>query len=141
MELPSSFSGSIRFDLFHVDLPAFTPARLFFQTFSSSVSEGKRGCDCGGIEAFSDDLIRNHPRENSLLCVLSGVIFALCYFRVAHIYILVDFLLVGLDIAYIIAIGKFLPKGIANQVIHNRLSFLLVRPMIKFSDLLFDFYQ
>ena len=61
-------------------------------------------------------MIRNHPRENSLLCVLSGVIFALCYFRVAHIYILVDFLLVGLDIAYIIAIGKFLPKGIANQV-------------------------
>ena len=52
------------------------------------------------------------------MCVLSGVIFALCYFRVAHIYILVDFLLVGLDIAYIIAIGKFLPKGIANQVIH-----------------------
>lgn len=51
------------------------------------------------------------------MCVLSGVIFALCYFRVAHIYILVDFLLVGLDIAYIIAIGKFLPKGIANQVI------------------------
>ncbi len=27
------------------------------------VSEGKRGCDCGGIKAFSDDLIRNHPRE------------------------------------------------------------------------------
>lgn len=102
MELPSSFSGSIRFDLFHVDLPAFTPARLFFQTFSSQVSEGKRGCNRGGIEAFSDDLIRNHPRENSLLCVLSGVIFALCYFRVAHIYILVDFLLVGLDIVYII---------------------------------------
>ena len=47
-------------------------------------------------------MIRNHPRENSLLCVLSGVIFALCYFRVAHIYILVDFLLVGLDIVYII---------------------------------------
>ena len=140
MELPSSFSGSIRFDLFHVDLPAFTPARLFFQTFSSSVSEGKRGCDRGSIEAFSDDLIRTHPRENSLLCVLSGVI-ALCYFRVAHIYILVDFLLVGLDIAYIIAIGKFLPKGIADQIIHNCLSFLLVRPMVKFSDLLFDFCQ
>ena len=105
------------------------------------MSEGKRVCDCGSIEAFSDDLIRNHPRENSLLCVLSGVIFALCYFRVAHIYILVDFLLVGLDIAYIIAIGKFLPKGIANQVIHNRLSFLLVRPMVEFGNLLFDFCQ
>ena len=105
------------------------------------MSEGKRGYDRGSIEAFSDDLIRNHPRENSLLCVLSGVIFALCYFRVAHIYILVDFLLVGLDIAYIIAIGKFLPKGIANQVIHNRLSFLLVRPMDEFGNLLFDFCQ
>ena len=99
------------------------------------------GLDIAYIIAIGKFLIRNHPRENSLLCVLSGVIFALCYFRVAHIYILVDFLLVGLDIAYIIAIGKFLPKGIANQVIHNRLSFLLVRPMIKFSDLLFDFYQ
>ena len=62
------------------------------------MSEGKRGCDCGGIKAFSDDLIRNHPRENSLLCVLSGVIFALCYFRVAHIYILVDFLLLAGEI-------------------------------------------
>lgn len=101
MELPSSFSGSIRFDLFHVDLPA----RLFFKLSPPRCPKKKED---GGFEAFSDDLIRNHPRENSRLCVLSGVIFALCYFRVAHIYILVDFLLVGLDIVYIIAIGKFL---------------------------------
>lgn len=80
MELPSSFSGSIRFDLFHVDLPA----RLFFKLSPPRCPKKKED---GGFEAFSDDLIRNHPRENSRLCVLSGVIFALCYFRVAHIYI------------------------------------------------------
>ena len=34
-----------------------------------------------------------------------------------------------------------MPKGIANQVIHNRLSFLLVRPMVEFGNLLFDFCQ
>ena len=80
-------------------------------------------------------------KEYAIVEALKQMIFALCYFRVAHIYILVDFLLVGLDIAYIIAIGKFLPKGLTDQVIHNRLSFLLVCPMVEFGNLLFDFCQ